>query len=81
MENFAKQSQEISRNAIRALKSSNQLTINALGATREYLKVYNKVIDAITEFSAGAAKAWNCFSYPSNKNSATELASERLFWG
>jgi len=58
---FAKQSNEITNNTIRAVGINNQLTINALDATRENLKIYNKTIDAVTEFNTNAAKAWNSF--------------------
>ena len=60
-EQFAKQSNEITNNTIRAVGINNQLTINALDATRENLKIYNKTIDAVTEFNTNAAKAWNSF--------------------
>lgn len=60
-EQFAKQSSEITNNAIRAVGINNQLTINALDATRENLKIYNRTIDAMTEFNTNAAKAWNSF--------------------
>ncbi|PWU80736.1 MAG: hypothetical protein DLM72_10685 [Candidatus Nitrosopolaris wilkensis] len=60
-EQFAKQSNEITNNTIRAVGINNQLTINALDATRENLKIYNRTIDAVTEFSNNAAKAWNSF--------------------
>lgn len=60
-EQFAKQSSEITNNTIRAVGINNQLTINALDATRENLKIYNKTIDAVTEFNTNAAKAWNSF--------------------
>jgi hypothetical protein len=58
---FAKQANEITNNTIRAVGINNQLTINALDATRENLKIYNKTIDAVTEFNTNAAKAWNSF--------------------
>ena len=58
---FAKQSNEITNNTIRAVGINNQLTINALDAIRENLKIYNKTIDAVTEFNTNAAKAWNSF--------------------
>ena len=48
-------------NTIRAVGINNQLTINALDATRENLKIYNRTIDAVTEFNTNAAKAWNSF--------------------
>jgi acetyl/propionyl-CoA carboxylase alpha subunit len=60
-EQFRKQSNEITNNTIRAVGINNQLTINALDATRENLKIYNKTIDAVTEFNSNAAKAWNLF--------------------
>ena len=58
---FSKQSNEITNNTIRAVGINNQLTINALDAARENLKIYNKTIDAVTEFNTNAAKAWNSF--------------------
>jgi hypothetical protein len=61
VEQFAKQSNEITNNTIRAVGINNQLTINALDAARENLKIYNKTIDAVTEFNTNAAKAWNSF--------------------
>lgn len=60
-EQLAKQSNEITNNTIRAVGINNQLTINALDAARENLKIYNKTIDAVTEFNTNAAKAWNSF--------------------
>ncbi|MGC2683615.1 MAG: hypothetical protein WA323_17295, partial [Candidatus Nitrosopolaris sp.] len=60
-EQFTKQSNEITNNTIRAVGINNQLTINALDAARENLKIYNKTIDAVTEFNTNAAKAWNSF--------------------
>jgi CHASE3 domain sensor protein len=60
-EQFVKQSNEITNNTIRAVGINNQLTINALDATRENLKIYNRTIDAVTEFNTNAAKAWNSF--------------------
>jgi hypothetical protein len=61
VEQYAKQSNEITNNTIRAVGINNQLTINALDAARENLKIYNKTIDAVTEFNTNAAKAWNSF--------------------
>jgi hypothetical protein len=60
-EQLAKQSNEITNNTVRAVSINNQLTINALDAARENLKIYNKTIDAVTEFNTNAAKAWNSF--------------------
>jgi hypothetical protein len=60
-EQLAKQSSEITNNTIRAVGINNQLTISALDAARENLKIYNRTIDAVTEFNTNAAKAWNSF--------------------
>ena len=58
---FAKQSNEITNNAIRSVGINNQLTINALDAARENLKIYNRTVDAVTEFSTNVLKAWSSF--------------------
>jgi hypothetical protein len=40
----------------------NQLIINAVDAARENLKIYNRTVDAVTEFSNNIAKACTAFS-------------------
>jgi hypothetical protein len=60
-EQFAKQSTELTNNTIRAVGINNQLAINALDAARENLKIYNRTIDAVTDFSTNIAKAWESF--------------------
>ena len=57
-EQFSKQSTEITNNAIKAVGINNQLAINTLDATRENLKIYNRTIDAMTDFNSNIAKAW-----------------------
>jgi 2-succinyl-5-enolpyruvyl-6-hydroxy-3-cyclohexene-1-carboxylate synthase len=58
---FVKQANEMTNNAIRAVGINNQLTINALDAARENLKIYNRSIDAVTDFGTNVAKAWTAF--------------------
>lgn len=58
---FTRQSNEITNNAIRSVGINNQLTINALDATRENLKIYNRTIDTLSDFSTNIAKAWTTF--------------------
>ena len=58
---FVRQANEMTNNAIRAVGINNQLTINALDAARENLKIYNRTVDAITEFNTNVAKAWTAF--------------------
>src|SRR5581483_218698 len=58
---FARQSNEVTNNAIRSVGINNQLTINALDAARENLKIYNRTIDAVTDFNTNVTKAWTSF--------------------
>jgi len=58
---FTRQSNEMTNNAIRSVGINNQLTINALDAARENLKIYNRTADAMTDFSTNVAKAWTSF--------------------
>lgn len=57
-EQFSKQSTEITNNAIKAVGINNQLAIDTLDAARENLKIYNRTIDAMTDFNSNIAKAW-----------------------
>ena len=58
---FTRQSNEIANNAIRSVGINNQLTINALDAVRENLKIYNRTVDTLTDFSTNIAKAYTTF--------------------
>jgi hypothetical protein len=58
---FTRQSNEMTNNAVRSVGINNQLTINALDAARENLKIYNRTVDAVTDFSTNVAKAWTAF--------------------
>ena len=60
-EEFVKQSNEITKNTIRAIEINNQLSISALQAASENYRTYNRTIDSVTEFTSTAAKAWNSF--------------------
>lgn len=60
-EQFAKQTNEITNNTMRTIGINNQLVINAIDAARENLRIYNRTVDAITDFSSNAAKAWVSF--------------------
>ena len=61
-EQFARQANEITNNTLRAVDINNQLVINAVDAARENLKIYNRTVDAVTEFSTNIAKACTAFS-------------------
>ncbi len=58
---FARQASEMTNNAVRAIGINNQLTINTLDAARENLKIYNRTVDAVTDFNTNVAKAWTAF--------------------
>jgi hypothetical protein len=60
-EQITKQSNEITNNMLRTASVNNQLTINALDAARENLKIYNRTLEAITEFNSNVTRAWNSF--------------------
>ena len=60
-EQIAKQSNEVTNNTIKAVGINNQLAINALDAARENLKIYNRTVDAVTDFNSNIAKAWQSF--------------------
>jgi hypothetical protein len=71
-EQLAKQSTELTNNTIRAVGINNQLAINALDAARENLKIYNRTIDAVTDFSTNIAKAWESFFSVQQQNFFTK---------
>jgi hypothetical protein len=57
----ARQSTEATNNFVRAIGTYNQLAINALDAARENAKIYNKSVDAVTEFGSNIAKTWTSY--------------------
>jgi hypothetical protein len=61
-EQFTRQSNEITNNTLRAVGINNQLAINALDLARENLKIYNRTVDAVTEFSNNIVKTCTAFS-------------------
>jgi phenylalanyl-tRNA synthetase alpha subunit len=61
-EQFTRQSNEITSNALRAVDTNNKLAINAVDVTRENLRIYNRTVDAVTEFSNNITKACTAFS-------------------
>jgi hypothetical protein len=60
-EQFTRQTNEITTNLIRAVGINNQLTINALDAARDNIRIYNRTVDAIVEFNNNVTKAWTSF--------------------
>jgi galactokinase/mevalonate kinase-like predicted kinase len=60
-EQFTRQSNEITNNTLRGVGINNQLVINAVDVARENLRIYNRTVDAVTEFSNNIAKACTAF--------------------
>lgn len=60
-EQLAKQSTEVTNNVIRSVGIFNQLTINVLDAARENVKIYNRTVDAVTDFNNNILKAWTSY--------------------
>ena len=60
-EQFRRQSNEITAQALSVFDTSNQLAINAINAARENVKLYGKAIDAVTEFNNNVVHAWSSF--------------------
>ena len=60
-EQIAKQSAEITNNVIRSVGIFNQLSVNALDATRENVKIYNRTVDAVTDFNNNLLKTWTSY--------------------
>jgi len=60
-EQFRRQSNEITAQALSVFNTSNQLALNALTAARENMKLYGKAIDAIIEYNNNVANAWSSF--------------------
>jgi hypothetical protein len=58
MEQAAKQSAAVTDNILRSATIFGQLVVNATDAARENMKIYNKTVDAATEFGTNMAKAW-----------------------
>jgi hypothetical protein len=61
-EQFTRQTNEITNNTLRAVDINNQLVINAVDAARENLRIYNRTVDAVTEFGTNIAKTCTAFS-------------------
>jgi hypothetical protein len=59
---FVRPASEMTNTAVRAIGINNQLAISALDAARENLKIYNRAVDAATEYNTNLAKAWTAFA-------------------
>jgi hypothetical protein len=60
-EQIAKHSTEVTSNIIRSVGIFNQLSVNALDAARENVKIYNRTVDAATDFNNNLLKTWTSY--------------------
>lgn len=60
-EQIAKQSAEITNNVIHSVGIFNQLSVNGLDAARENVKIYNRTVDAVTDFNNNLLKTWTSY--------------------
>jgi hypothetical protein len=60
-EQIVKQSAEVTNNIIRSVGIFNQLSVNALDAARENVKIYSRTVDAVTEFNNNLLKTWTSY--------------------
>ena len=67
-EQFRRQSNEITAQALSVFDTSNQLAINAINAAKENVKLYGKAMDAVTEFNNNVANAWSSFFSPEQRH-------------
>lgn len=61
-EQISKQSTEMTNNTIRSIGIYQQLATNSMDAGRENLKIYNRTIDAVTDFNTNIVRAWNAWA-------------------
>ena len=60
-EQFRRQTDEITAQALSVYETSNQLALNALNAARENLVLYGRTMESITEYNNNVANAWSSF--------------------
>ena len=60
-EQFKRQSDQVSAQALSVFDTSNQQAINALNAATENLKLFGKAMESIREYNNNVANAWSVF--------------------
>ena len=66
-EQFRRQSNEITAQALKVFDTSNQLAISALNAARENMKLYGWAMESIMEYNNKAANTWSAFLTPAQR--------------
>jgi galactokinase/mevalonate kinase-like predicted kinase len=73
---FTRQSNEITNNTLRAADINNKLAINAVDVARENLKIYNRTVDAVTEFGTNIAKVCTAFSTAAQQQQQQQFSKQ-----
>ena len=60
-EQFRRQSDEISAQALSVFETSNQIALNALNEARENLMLYRRTMESIMEYNNNVANTWSSF--------------------
>ena len=60
-EQFRRQTDEITAQALSVYETSNHLALNALNAARENLMLYGRTMESIMEYINNVANAWSSF--------------------
>ena len=60
-EQFKRQSDQVSAQALSVFDTSNHQTLNALNAATENLKLFERAMESITEYNNNMANAWSSF--------------------
>lgn len=60
-EQIMRESNELTNNFVRATGIYQQLVISALEAARENTKIYNKTVEAFTDYNTNILNAWTSF--------------------
>ena len=60
-EQLSRQTNEITDNIVKAVQTNNQVSLNALDAARDNIRIYSRTTDAVLEFNNNVVKAWTSF--------------------
>ena len=66
-EQFRRQSNEITAQALSVFDTSNQLAISALNAARENMKLFGWAMESIMEYNNKGANTWSAFLTPAQR--------------
>ncbi|MFL6485602.1 MAG: hypothetical protein ACJ71D_02660 [Nitrososphaera sp.] len=61
LEAGSNQSIEITNSIIRSVGIFNQLGVTAMDSTRQHVNIYERTVDAVTEFNNNILKAWTSY--------------------